>query len=277
VEAGLVLPHRISLTRDEKSPQVPAPLVEIPVRTPGLFAPGGRPKGKSMLNISSTTAVSWPTPLSTAVAPVTPVAAVQPVQASGGSDGQTQTAFGREGRAPRQHGNAGPDARGPVEAAAPQVPRDPNALPKAPTPPDATTQRQARQEAAKLAEQEKAKDRRAIEHLQTMLSNMWEASAAVVDRALGREPAAPGNQSDTAPDLSQVAAATIPRKPLVPDRPQAKPAQEPLPWPTGAGGVDGEDLAPPIEVHGGEVVAYDERGNSSPAPMEAGSLISHRV
>lgn len=235
-----------------------------------------------MLNISSTTAVSWPTPVSTAVAPVTPVAAVQPVQASGGSDGQTQTAFGREGRAPQQHGNtasgSGTDARAPAEAAAPALPRDPNALPKAPVPPDATTLRRARQEATKLAEQEKAKDRQTIEHLQTVLANMWEASAAVVDRALGREPAAPGNQSDTAPDLSQVAASTIPRKPLVPERPQAnKPAHEPLPWPTSAGGVDGEDIVSSVEVHGGEVVAYDERGNSSLAPMEAGSLISHRV
>jgi hypothetical protein len=234
-----------------------------------------------MLNISSTSAVSWPMPLSTAVAPVTPVVAVQSVQASGGSDGQTQTGFGREGRAPQQHGNAasrsGTDARAPAEAAAPAQPRDPNALPKAPVPPDAATLRQARQEAAKVAEQAKARDRQAIEHLQTMLSNMWEASAAVVDRALGREPAAPGNQSDTAPDLSQVAAATIPRKALVPERPQAKPAQEPLPWPTSPGAVDGEDLAPAIDVHGGEVVAYDERGVSSLAPLEAGSLISHRV
>lgn len=231
-----------------------------------------------MLNISSTTAVSWPTPVSTAVAPVLPIAAVQPVQASGGSDGQTQTAFGREGRAPQQHGNAagrsGTDARAPAETA---IPRDPNALPKAPATPDASMQRQARQEAAKAAEQEKAKDRQTIEHLQTVLSNMWEASATVVDRALGREPAAPGNQSDTAPDLSQVAASTIPRKPLVPDRPQAPPAKAPLPWPTGSGGVEGEDMAPAMEVQGGDVVAYDERGNSSLAPMEAGSLISHRV
>jgi hypothetical protein len=235
-----------------------------------------------MLNISSTTAVSWPTPVSAAVAPVVPVAAVQPVQASGGSDGQTQTAFGREGRAPLQHGNTasrgGTDARAPGEAAIPAVPRDPNALPKAPAPPDAATQRQARQEATKLAEKERARDRQAIEHLQTMLSNMWEASAAVVDRALGREPAAPGNQSDTAPDLSQVAAATIPRKPLVPDRPQAKPAQEPLPaWPNGPDGVGGEEDPSSEEVRMAEVVAYDERGVSSLAPLEAGSLISHRV
>ncbi|WP_332749768.1 hypothetical protein [Hydrogenophaga sp.] len=234
-----------------------------------------------MLNISSTSAVSWPTPVSTAVAPVTPVAAVQPMQASGGSDGQTQTGFGREGRAPQQRhtaaGRSGTDARAPAEAAPAALPRDPNALPKAPALPDVATQRQARQEAAKLAEKEKARDRQAIEHLQTMLSNMWEASAAVVDRALGREPAAPGNQSDTVPDLSQVAASTIPRKPLVPDRPQTKPAQEPLPWPNGPDGVGGEEDLPPEEVRVAEVVAYDERGASSLAPLEAGSLISHRV
>jgi hypothetical protein len=233
-----------------------------------------------MLNISSTTAVSWPTPMSTAVAPVTPVTAVQPMQASGGSDGQAQTGFGREGRAPQQHGNAasrsGTDARAPAEAAPPAVPRDPNALPKAPAPPDAATQRQARQEAVKLAEKEKARDRQAIEHLQTMLSNMWEASAAVVDRALGREPATPGNQSDTAPDLSQVAASTIPRKALVPDRPP-RPAPEPLPWPTGSEGVGSAEEAPTEEVRVADVVAYDERGASSLAPLEAGSLISHRV
>lgn len=237
-----------------------------------------------MLNISSTSAVSWPTPVATGVAPVTPVAAVQPAQASGGSDGQTQTGFGREGRAPQQRhtatGRSGTDARAPLEAALPAVPRDPNTLPRTPAPPDASAQRQARQEATRVAEQEKAKDRQTIEHLQTVLSNMWEASAAVVDRALGREPTAPGNQSDTAPDLSQVAAATIPRKPLVPQRP-AQPAQEPVPWPVmpeEAGAAEGvEALATAIEGRGGGVVAYDERGNSSLAPLEAGSLISHRV
>jgi hypothetical protein len=106
---------------------------------------------------------------------------------------------------------------------------------------------------------------------------MWEASAAVVDRALGREPAAPGNQSDTAPDLSQVAASTMSRKPLVPDRPQARPAQEPLAWSNGPEGLGGEEDPSTEEVRMAEVVAYDERGVSSLAPLEAGSLISHRV
>lgn len=239
-----------------------------------------------MLNISSTSAVSWPTPVATGVAPVTPVAAVQPAQASGGSDGQTQTDFGREGRAPQQRhtttGRSGAETRTPAEGAPSALPRDPNTMPRTPAPPDAAAQRQARQEAARAAEQEKAKDRQTIEHLQSVLSNMWEASAAVVDRALGREPAAPGNQSDTAPDLSQVAASTIPRKPLPVPQQAAPPALEPTPWPVvpeEAGLAEGAEVAATaIEGRGGgEVVAYDERGNSSLAPLEAGSLISHRV
>ena len=86
-----------------------------------------------MLNISSTAAVSWPTPVATGVAPVTPVAAVQPAQASGGSDGQTQTGFGREGRAPQQRhtttGRSGAETRTPAEGAPSALPRDPNTLP----------------------------------------------------------------------------------------------------------------------------------------------------
>jgi hypothetical protein len=35
--------------------------------------------------------------------------------------------------------------------------------------------------------------------------------------------------------------------------------------------------APQDESAASEVLAYDERGNSSFAPLEAGSLISHRV
>ncbi|WP_430407249.1 hypothetical protein [Hydrogenophaga sp.] len=62
----------------------------------------------------------------------------------------------------------------------------------------------------------------------------------MVDRALGREPSTPGTQSDTAPDLSQVAAT-----------PQDN---------------------PPVDV-----VAYDDRGNSSFAPLDPGSHFSQRV
>jgi hypothetical protein len=245
-----------------------------------------------MLNISSTTAVSWPTPVSTAVAPVSPVAAVQPVQA-GGNDGKAQTGFGREGRTatPSQAAAA---ARAAVDGRAAATDDDAAALPASRSasgvpaaPQDVAAQRQAQQEAAQVAEQRQAKDKKAVEHLQNVLSRMWEASAAVVDRALGIEPAKgselPGNQSDTAPDLSAVTASMIPRKPPSADRPD-RPAMEQLPWPVMPEGgevaeameldVVGDGVGPEAVA---ELVAYDEHGNGSAAPVEAGTLLSERV
>ena len=229
-----------------------------------------------MLNISSTTAVSWPTPTSTAVAPVSPTAAVQPVQASG-NDGRAQTGFGRERQAAAQQavpGKLAGDGRAPSTDA-------PAAPGGAPAPHDATAERQARQEADKIAEQRDNKDKKAVEHLQQMLSNMWEASAAVVERALGIEPTngLPGNQSDTAPDLSAVAAATIVRKPLpqLPER-AAKPVLDTPTWPDAPHTIEGDGVVVDLPVPmASEVVAYDENGNSSLAPLEAGSVIDLRV
>ena len=233
-----------------------------------------------MLNISSTTAVSWPTPTSTAVAPVSPTAAVQPVQA-GGNDGKAQTGFGRERQAAEHPSNA--SARAADGTLTPTSASTTASASGQPAAHDPVAKRQARQEAEKVAEQQQSKDKKVVEHLQQMLSDMWEASAAVVDRALGIEPSnskAPGNQSDTAPDLSAVAASTIPRKALpMPER-QALPAPEPLPWPVMPETAEGDgattaalqNLSLPAEV-----VAYDESGNSSFAPLEAGSVIDLRV
>jgi len=235
-----------------------------------------------MLNVSSPSAVSWPAPASAAVAPVPSVAAVHSVQ-TGHQDGKTQMGFGRDDRAAQRavaSGRPAVDERG---AQAGGV--SPAATPAGtPTAHDVAAQRQARQEAAQAVEQKQAKDKKAVEHLQNVLSRMWEASAAVVDRALGIEPPhgseVPGAQSDTAPDLSAVAASTIPRKPLPAER-EARPALEPLPWPVmpesaeveidvvGDGVVAGEEAA--------EVVAYDEHGHGSAAPVEAGAIISERV
>ncbi len=148
-------------------------------------------------------------------------------------------------------------------------------------------QRQAQQDAAQVAEQRQAKDKKAVEHLQNVLSRMWEASAAVVDRALGIEPAKgselPGNQSDTAPDLSAVTASMIPRKPLPADRAD-RPAMDQLPWPVMPQGSEGGE-AVALDVVGdgvgpeamAELVAYDEHGNGSAAPVETGTIISERV
>ena len=242
-----------------------------------------------MLNISSTTAVSWPTPVSVAVAPVSPVAAVQPVQA-GGHDGKAQSGFGREGRAatPPQSatGRAAAEGRAPVTEDATALPSSRTAAGVPAALQDVAAQRQAQQEAAQVAEQRQTKDKKAVEHLQNVLSRMWEASAAVVDRALGIEPAKgqelPGIQSDTAPDLSAVTASMIPRK-LPADR-AATAAMEQLPWPvmpeTAEGGeavdVVGDGVSPEGTAMA-EVVAYDEHGNGSPAPVEAGAIFSERV
>lgn len=238
-----------------------------------------------MLNISSTSAVSWPTPVSAAVAPVSPVAPVQPVQA-GSSDGKTQMGFGRDGRAaPQPTATGRPDADGRAAIASEGAAVSPGDTPAAALHEQAA-QRKARQEAAQTAEQQRTKDKKAVEHLQNVLSRMWAASGAVVDRALGIEPAKgselPGNQSDTAPDLSAVAASTLPRKPLpAPGGEAGRPAQPPLPWPVkpdvdGAGlDVVGDGVSADGTV--AEVVAYDEHGNGSQAPVEAGSLVSERV
>ncbi|WP_066269025.1 hypothetical protein [Hydrogenophaga palleronii] len=235
-----------------------------------------------MLNISTTTAVAWPTPPSGAVAPVSPAAAVQPVQA-GNHDGKAQTGFGREGQAARQHALA---TRGQAEARTAAADSASPAAGEArmPAPHDPVAQRQAKQEATQVAEQQKAKDKQAIEHLQSVLSRMWAASAAVIDRALGIEPPngseLPGSQSDTAPDLSAVAATLVARKtPLVPER-AALPAPDPLPWPVMADAATPEGAEPVAVVElvdPADVLAYDERGNSSMAPLEAGTLVNQMV
>lgn len=234
-----------------------------------------------MLNISTTSAVSWPTPVSTAVVPVSPVSAVPFVQ-TGREDGKTEMGFGRDGRTAQQQaeGRVAVPGRTPAgEGAAPATGDT-----SSPAAQDVAARRQARQEATEAAEQKQTRDKTAVEHLQKVLSRMWEVSGAVVDRALGLEPPngreLPGNQSDTAPDLSAVAASTIPRKPPVPER-EARPAPEPLPWPVmpAPDGVEVDLVGDGVAADGSaaELVAYDEHGNGSAAPVEAGSLISERV
>lgn len=227
-----------------------------------------------MINISTTNPVSWPTPPSAAVAPVAATAAVQPVQ-SGGREAQNEMESRRESRRSRARSEEE------VSPATPQ--RSSEAEPK--------LSAQARQEAAaqraeqafKKAEADKASHRKAMDRLQEVLTSMWAASAAVVDRALGLEPKAealPGNQSDTAPDLSAVAASTMSRRLLpgakVPDSPEQA-AGDNMPWPVMPQAAEGAAAEVAPEVPGGEVIAYDENGQSSLAPLEVGTLLSERV
>jgi len=239
-----------------------------------------------MINISSVSPVSWPTPPSTAVAPVSPLTPVKPVQA-GGRDAQTDVESRREARLPQPRAGAPRQADADTNDAPPLLPRD--AAAGASSPADA----QARQEAAaqrteqaiKKAEADKAGHKKAMERLQDVLSSMWAASAAVVDQALGLAPGRsdlPGNQSDTAPDLSAVAASTMSRRllpqapPQAPDVPEQPPPQG-MSWPVMPPAAEETPTPVAPEVSGGEVIAYDENGNSSLAPLEAGSIISERV
>lgn len=231
-----------------------------------------------MINISTSSPVSWPTPPSAAVAPVVATPAVKPVQ-SVGQELQTDVQARREAR--RSPVKADDDA----SPAAPLLPRP------AATDPQSQAAVQARQEAAaqraeqalKKAETDKASHKKAMERLQEVFSNMWAASAAVVDQALGvdsRGEALPGNQSDTAPDLSAVAASTLSRRLPPGTKAAASPERataDNMPWPlTPQAAEDAAAEAAP-EVPGGEVIAYDEHGQSSLAPLEVGTLLSEKV
>lgn len=229
-----------------------------------------------MINISTTTPVSWPTPPSVAVAPVAAAPAVKPVQ-SGGPESQAERETRRE--RVKVDEESSPAASPSSKAGAPE----PQASAQARR--DAAVQRS--EQANQKAEADKASHRKAMDRLQEVLTNMWAASAAVIDQALGLEPKAealPGNQSDTAPDLSAVAASTISRR-LPPSQTPAgqtteapdQPVAEGMPWPVMPRAADETPAADLPDVPGGEVIAYDENGNSSLAPLEAGTLLSERV
>ena len=239
-----------------------------------------------MINISTNHAVSWPQPVSAAVAPVSAVTAVKPVQ-EGRGDGQASLGGGRQGasaQTQRREGgrNAGVEVSVSPEAA-PLLPRE-AAQDAATAPSDAAMKKE--QAAAKQAEQadqaQKAEEQSKKLQLQEVLTNVWQASAAVVDRVLGRttgaDADAPGNQSDTSPSIGVVSAMQTPRKVAVPEQ-AARPPVEPLPWPViPEGSAQAEALAADVDPRPvQEVVAYDENGNSSLAPLEAGSLVSERV
>lgn len=219
-----------------------------------------------MINLTSSSAVSWPTPPTAAVVPVSAVPST-PALPGGGREPQTGSHSGREGA-----GHAFPSPAGARPSGRDAGTVRPRAAPAdAPTGVDDQAQAAQRELAQQEAHAARERDQRAMEHLKEVLTNVWQASAAVVDRALGREgaDAAPGTRSDTAPDLSQVAATLVARRaPVLTASRPALPTPAGLPWVPEASQDDSAAAG---------VLAYDERGNSSLAPLEAGSLISHRV
>ena len=232
-----------------------------------------------MLNIPSTTAVSWTTP--PASTPVGPVAPVQAVSAAS-RDRQAGLGPGQDGHSPARPGNPGRANQAkslPEPAAAPLLPRDrkqDTAGVERAQEVSARQEQQQQRAAEELAEQEADKVLR--EKLQAVLTTVWQASAAVVERALGRESAneLPGPQSDTSPDMSVAGSALVARRPLPPEAPQ-RPQADPLPGPIMPGEETAAGQPAPAPLAPEEVVSYDEKGNTNAVPLEVGSLINQRV
>jgi hypothetical protein len=200
-----------------------------------------------MLNISSTQPVIWPSAPASGVTPVTAVTAVTPVQSSA-RDAQTGLGQGRDQPVPvsLRRGGAQP-------AEARRDPNTPEAAPLLPRESPDSPDGQASPEAIEAKAEAQAEEKALKRQLQDVLSDVWKASAAVVDVVLGRDAAAadaagPGTTSagDSTRSTAVPAANDAVQDPAVARLPQ-------------------------------DVMAYDAQGNSSWAPLEAGSLLSRRV
>jgi len=226
-----------------------------------------------MLNFSASNAVSWPTPQSTAVPAVTPITPVQPAQGAG-RDAQAGLGFGQN-RQPAQQPKAGNNTQGASSISREADPSAPGQAAQG-RKGDVVAQREAQEAAAKEAEQLASDKEEIHRRLREVLSNVWQASAAVVDRALGRDPASevPGSPTGTSSALSTVAASLTARRPMLPaPLPAPAPIAQATPAPDTNAALPGSGQLMPVA----DVVAYDEHGNGSVPPHEAGSLVDQRV
>lgn len=230
-----------------------------------------------MLSITSSQPAVWSPAPGPAVTAVSPTAPVQPVQAAS-RDAQTGT--GTPGRdmpgaaqaarpgAPQRPRETERGQKGSMPDAAPLLPRE---SPDAPNQPDSPEKVEAKAEAEREQQARLAEDKAFKQKLQDVISNVWKASAAVVDVALSAKSVGP----DEAPAVGAVdaaagtvagatpagSAAVIGPVPGAPAQPAAN-----------------DEVAELAELRASqEVVAYDAAGHSSLAPLEAGTLISRRV
>lgn len=217
-----------------------------------------------MLSISSSPAVSWPSSPGPAIAPVSAAAPVAPVQ-SAARDAQTGSgAFGRDPSAASRPGepSRGRASEADAPPAAPLLPRPQSEQGKrqAADNPDSEEAEAEREQKALQAQAEASKQR-----FQDVISNVWKASAAVVDMALGREAA----------NASQLEGAPAPTG--APALPSSAPAVVSMSVATPA--PSGQSAEADLEALKAQqdVLAYDAQGHSSVAPLEAGTLVSRRV
>lgn len=229
-----------------------------------------------MLSITSSQPAVWSPSPGPAVTAVSPTAQVQPVQATA-RDAQTGGSSGREtsGAAqpvrvggPRRERETERTEKGALPDAAPLLPRE---SPDAPDQPESPERAQAKAEAEREQQARQAEDKAFKQKLQDVISNVWKASAAVVDVALSARNASVPDE----PAALSAAEAVSGTEPVASAAPAAlasavpgAPVQE----------AANDAVAELAELRAGqEVVAYDAAGHSSLAPLEAGTLISRRV
>ena len=214
-----------------------------------------------MINIAQPNPAAWSPPASSAIAPVAAVSAIRPLQESArnGQPGAGREQDTRGARADRRAdvrevARPGRDAAG--DGGRSTTGRTGTERGDAG---DMRVRREAEQDAKQVAAEQAAEAARRAQRLD-LLANVWKASAAVVDRVLGRDDS---NAVKPAADSLAVTG----RQPV---------EQLALPWP-----VMPQDARAPLsraELRAPQdVVAYDERGNSNLAPLEAGLLISRWV
>jgi hypothetical protein len=214
-----------------------------------------------MINIAQQIPVAWSVPASTATAPVAAVAAIRPVQESARNG---QPGAGREQGRPVARAERGNEAlevaREGIGAAVNDGRRTTGRTgPDRGEAGDMQTRRETEQNTKQMAADRAAEAARSAQR-QELLVNVWKASAAVVDRVLDREGAtavSPAAESRALPGRQPGEQLSLPW-PVMPPEARAPMARTDFPAPE-------------------DVVAYDERGNSSLAPLEPGGLVSRRV
>lgn len=222
-----------------------------------------------MLSINNSPATPWPVPTGQAVKPVQPITPAGAAQRSA-NESRQQNADGRG------TGAQAPSVRLSQTVTAETRPQPRSESPAAPLLPRERPPEE--QQAADPAEAAGADEARAQEEAeqaleaarrpqpQQVLSSVWKASGAVIDQALGdvQAPtsveAAGAAQAVESPGMVVVATAG---RLLTAAESEADRAGVPVPV--------------PVAAEAQEVVAYDERGNGTPAPVELGAIISERV
>ncbi|WP_374519845.1 hypothetical protein [Hydrogenophaga sp.] len=143
-------------------------------------------------------------------------------------------------------------------------------------PMDLARERELRREQARQLEEQADRDREAMERLRAVLTNVWEASAAVVEQALSE-----GNETALTSDVSHNLGALTgmqrsQRPALVADKAAGQVSHQGavVTLPGDASAAEG------VGANGngsGVVLGYDERGIGSPDRLAAGRIISQRV